>query len=179
MHQNPWLRQGRVDQQPADALPRALLRFAERMAQVALHVPFGEQLQLTPQQGLVIGRHRLRDRLQLELEQRLDGIVEQLIGVTRVDHVQIGLASEVGQQQEAAIQIGRQHLRYMHTGFVQHLRHLDEGTAVFLGWRRVHHDQAALAALPAEVTTKTGIAARRGELRGRYFAPAATGKEFR
>jgi len=66
----------------------------------------------------------------------------------------------------------------MDAGLIQHLRDLDEGSAVFLGRRCVHHDQAALATLPAEVTAEAGIAAGRSELRRRHFAPAATGEDF-
>ena len=81
---------------------------------MALHIPLGKQLQLTTQQGVVVMRQVAIERQALLLEQGLDGIVEQLIGVVLVDHVQVGLAAQIIENQKTLREVGSQYLRHMH-----------------------------------------------------------------
>lgn len=102
MHQYLGLRQGAVDQQLADPLPARLLGLAEAQAQCAADVPFGEQFDLTAQQRDIVAGQRCVHRQALQGQQRIDGIGEQGIGVVLVNDVQVCLAPQVTQQQEAA-----------------------------------------------------------------------------
>ncbi len=177
MHDHLGLRQGAVDQQATDTLPGGVLLGCKGKPQVALYVPFGKQLQLTTQQRLVVMRQVAVEGQTLLLQQGLDGIVEQLVGIVFVYHVQIGLAAQVIENQEALLEIGSQHLRHMHTGAGQQCRDTHEGLAVFLRWRRIHQNQAALTGLPTKIAAKAGVAAGGSELGRRHRAPFALREE--
>ncbi|MNQ29216.1 hypothetical protein D3C85_425260 [compost metagenome] len=146
---------------------------------MALQVPVGEQLQLATQQGVVVGRQLALHRQLLEGHQRLQRVLEQGVGVVRVDHLQIGLPAEIGQQQETLLEVAGEDLRHVHAGLGQQAGDLDERPAVFLRRRCVHHDQAAHAVLPAKIAAKAGVAARRGQLRRTGRTPTARGEDLR
>src|SRR5690606_28896832 len=106
-----------------------------------------------------------------------DGVVEQAIGIVRVDHIEIGLPPQVIEDQKALFELSRQHLRHMHPGTGEQLGDIDEGPAVLLRRRCIHEDQAALARLPAEIPTKTGVTAGRDQLPRGHHPPTAPGEE--
>ena len=160
-------------------LPEHLLRGVELDAQLALHVPFREQFQLATQQGHVITRQRRDHRQLLKSQQRLQGILEQIVGVFAVDHVQIGLVAQVIEQKKTALEVFGINFRHIYSGFRQQKSDIHEGFAVFLGRWRVHHDETSALAFPAEIAPKTRVATGRGQ-RGRgYGAPALLCKEDR
>ena len=149
------------------------------MTEMPAHVPFGEQLQLAPQQRLIVTGQRLRDRAALKCDQRLDGIGEQSVGIGLVDHVKIGMPPEIIEQQEAVLQIARQHHRHVDACVREQPGDLHEGPAVFLRWRCIHHDQAVHAVRPTEIATKTGVAAGRAQLADRDLAPVTLSENGR
>src|SRR5690606_12570523 len=77
---------------------------------------------------------------------------------------QIRLASQIVEQQKAVLQITGEYARHMHTGGRQQRSHVDEGSTVFLRWRRIHENQAASLGLPAKIAAKAGVAAGRGQV---------------
>ena len=105
MHQDLGLRQRTVDQQRANPLPESLLPLIELNAQVATHIPFGEEFKLSTQQGLVIAGQRRIHRQLLKGQQRLNGVLEQTFSVVAVDHVQKGFIAQIVKQQEPALQV--------------------------------------------------------------------------
>jgi hypothetical protein len=98
----------------------ATARIVQRHAEVAAEEPFVEQAQFARQQGLVVGG-KIGGRCdRLQLQQLGDGGIEQVVGIGIVDHLQERVRAEVFQQQEAAREILRQHLRHAHaTGLEQ------------------------------------------------------------
>jgi len=69
--------------------------------------------------------------------------------------------AEIGQQQQAAIEIGGQHLGRVQAQLAQGAGDGDKGPAVLLIRRRVH-DDAGLAVVPnSKITAETGVAGRR------------------
>ncbi|MNC05672.1 hypothetical protein D3C75_531630 [compost metagenome] len=179
MHQHPRLGQGAGHQQIAGGVPGRQCGTVEGDAEMALQVPVGEQLQLATQQGVVVGRQLALHRQLLEGYQRLQRVLEQGVGVVRVDHLQIGLPAEIGQQQETLLEVAGEDLRHVHAGLGQQAGDLDERPAIFLRRRCVHHDQAAHSVLPAEIAAKAGVAARRGQLRRTGRTPTARGEDLR
>ncbi|MCY1418649.1 hypothetical protein D9M71_342130 [compost metagenome] len=172
MHQHLGLGQGAADQQVGNALPGRQALALQLDPQVTLQVPLGEQLQFATQQGIVIAGHGHVEAALLERQQRLQGVIEQCIGVFGIDDVKVGLASQVIEDQEALLDIGSQDAWHVHARLGEHAGHLDEGAAVLARRRRVHQDQGAAVGLPAEVTTKARVAAGRNQRGGRHGAPA-------
>ena len=68
------------------------------------------------------------------------GIEHVRIGVGVVDQLRHGRAAEVFQQQEAGVDVARQHLRHAHAAGVEQVAHAQPGAHVFPVRRRVHHD---------------------------------------
>ncbi|MNM76609.1 hypothetical protein D3C81_884360 [compost metagenome] len=156
-----------------------MLRRVEFDAQFALHVPLGEQFQLATQQGHVIARQRRNHRQLLESQQRLQGVLEQIVSVFAVDDVQIGLVAQVIEQKKTALEVFGINFRHIYSGFRQQKGDIHEGFAVFLGRRRIHHDETFAIPFPTEIPPKTRVAAGRSQ-RGRgYDAPALLGKKGR
>ncbi|MCY1423169.1 hypothetical protein D9M71_388760 [compost metagenome] len=179
MHQHLGLGQRAFHQQVAGPLPGRQALALQGHAEVALQVPLGEQLQFAAQQGLVVGRQAVGHRHLLEGHQGVQRRLEEFLGIGAGEHVQVGLAAKIGQQQEALLDVLGENPRHMHPGLGQQSGDLDEGPAVFLRRRRVHDDQRALARLPAEITAETGVAAGGGQCGGRYRTPAFAGEHGR
>ena len=179
MHQHLRLGQGAIDQDAADPLPGSRLLGIQGQLQVLGQVPVGKQLQLTTQQSVVIHRQTIRQGQLLEFQQGIQRRGEQLIGVLRGNYVQIGLPAQIGQQQKALRQVSSKDLRHMHIGLSQQPGDLDEGRAVFLGWRRIHHNQRAATPFPAKITAEAGVTAGTGEAGRRHGAPPLASKQGR
>jgi hypothetical protein len=130
----------------------------------ASDAPVGKQLQLAPQHRVVVRRQRVARHLGLPLHERGNGVAHQRVGLLRAGvgkRIEIERAAEVGEQQEAALDVGSQHLRPVQAGLLNELRDLDEGPHVFLRRRRVHDHQARpRACVDAQVAAKARIGRR-------------------
>ena len=74
--------------------------------------------------------------------------------------------AQIGEQQVTVVEILRQHGRHVHAGGAEQARYLDEGTAILVLGRRIHHNARAGRAGDAEVAAEAGIL-RRGSQRER------------
>ncbi len=171
MDEHPRLLQRAAYQQVADPFPAGQRLALQLHAEVAGQVPVGEQLQLAAQHRFVVGRQDTGDIDLLEGDQRIQGRFEQLVGIPGMKHVEVGLPAQVTEQQETVLQILGENPRHMHAGSGEQSGDLDERSAVFLGRRRVHHHQAAVPSLPAEITTEAGVATGRDQFGGGHFPP--------
>ena len=165
------------------AVERGAFVLRQLLPQVAADVPLREQFQFAPQQRLVIGRQHARARCELPPQQRVDRVAKQVIRVVGVERAQVGGRPEVGQQQEAALDVLRQDLRRVHSRFVHQRCDVHERPAVLARRRRVHRDQCLRSGRQrmrrpqchAEVAAKACILGRgrqRERLRLQHLAPA-------
>jgi hypothetical protein len=95
---------------------------------------------LAPQQRFVVRRQHLGARSKLPANERFDGVGKEPRGILLVDDVQVGARTEVGEQQEAVLQILRVDLRGVHPGVAQQACDVEERTAVLLVRRCIHGD---------------------------------------
>ncbi len=139
-----------------------LLRLAQLHAPVARDVPVGKQLQLAPQQRLVIGRQGAGAGGQLPLQQHVHGLQVPGVGGLRVVLAQVldhGLAAHVGQQHEALRLVPGQDAGHGQARALQQRLHVHEGAAVLLLRRRVHDDEGGAALrVHAQVAAEAGVA---------------------
>ena len=136
-------RLGEVDGQ--DLLEhRGELRYAARRRASTLRclreVPVGEQVEFALQQRAVVGRQFVRLAGELDLDQRIDGGAVERVGVGVGQVGEVGGRAEVGEQQEAAFEVGGEHLGHVHAGVVEQLLHVQPGPDVLVAGRRVHDD---------------------------------------
>lgn len=178
MDEHPRLLQRAAYQQVADPLPAGQRLALQLHAEVAGQVPVGEQLQLAAQHRFVVGRQDTGDIDLLEGDQRIQGRFEQLVGISGMKHVEVGLPAQVTEQQETVLQVLGENPRHMHAGFGEQSGDLDERSAVFLGRRRVHHHQAAVPSLPAEITTEAGVATGRDQFGKGHFPPTFSNEQL-
>ena len=106
--------------------------------QMAREVPLREEIQLTPQQRLVVGRQLALSRRELPAEQRLGGIGKKRVRVGAVEHIEIRADAKIVEQQEPSCQVLADDFRRMHAGLMQELCDMHEGPAVLALGRRVH-----------------------------------------
>jgi len=93
------------------------------------------------------------------------------------EHIEVGLTAEIGQQQETALEVFRQHLRHAHPTLAEDPSCVHEGSAVLVRRRRVHGDEAAAGGIDqTEVTAETGIG--RGRLDARVTRLRQPGEPF-
>ncbi len=163
VHVDLGLGQGGIDQQAELAFQGAPPGRVQAQAEMASEIPVGEQVQLAPQQRLVVQRQHCRTAGPLPDDERVDGITEQRVGIVRRDRLQHGLHTEVGQQQVAGFEVLAEHLGHMHPGLAQQSGDVQERAAVLLRRRGIHHDPAARAVTDAEVAAEAGVGGSRGE----------------
>ena len=146
---------------------RARLRVSERESLVLLQVPVGEQLQLAPQQGFVVGGEHTGPRVQLPYQQRIEGLhVASMVGlrVAGIDAVQHGLVAQICKQHETLRLVPGQHLGDQQSGLAHEAGHLYKRLAVLMRRGRVHHDQAVTRLrIDAQVAAKTRVGRRRAQ----------------
>ncbi|MCY1174207.1 hypothetical protein D9M73_144010 [compost metagenome] len=140
------------------------------------HEPFGKQLQLASQQCHVVAGQWCVHRQLLESQQSGDSLIEQMIGILCVDHIQISFISQVVQQQETTLKVLGMDDRDIDPGGRQQSGDVHERLAVFLGRRCIHDNEAAALAFPAKIPSKARIAAGGGQS-GRRDVPPPLGKE--
>lgn len=63
----------------------------------------------------------------LERQQRIDGVIEQAIGIVGIDHIEISLGTQIAEQQEPALQILRMNYRDIDLGRGQQVRDINKG----------------------------------------------------
>jgi hypothetical protein len=88
--------------------------------------------------------------------------------VLRLQGLQVGRRAEIGEQQEALLEVLREHVRHMRAGGSEELGHLQPGAHVLLfGWG-VHDDArgAAVGEGGSEVAAEAGVGRGRGEFEG-------------
>ena len=86
----------------------------------------------------------------------------------RLQRLQVGRRAEVGEQQEALVEVLREHLGHMGAGSAEEFGDMQPGAHVLLLGRGVH-DHARGAAVGeggAEVAAEAGVGRGRGELEG-------------
>ena len=112
-----------------------------------------KERQFAPQQGIVVGRQAGRIDPLLPLQQRAEGVAHQGVGAPRLalaervaKRGEVRPRAEVGQEQEAMLDVLRQHAWCIEPGLLDQLRHVHEGPHVLLRRRRVHHDEASIGA---------------------------------
>ena len=136
---------------------------------MAPQVPFREQVEFPAEQGPVIGGQPPGDLDALHHDQRRDGIGMEgvdAIGVALLQHVEVGGAAEVVQQQEALFEVLRQHPRRVDARLGEQTGDMDERAAVFVGRRRVHQDAAATVARIGQPEVAPEARIRRGGCQG-------------
>ncbi|MNE44439.1 hypothetical protein D3C80_1386650 [compost metagenome] len=84
---------------------------------------------------------------------------------------------QIAEQEKSPLQILGENLRHIDPSLGQPLGDLDEGPAVLLRRRRIHQDQAATSALPAEIAAETGVTAGGRQRAERHLTPAAGGEQ--
>jgi len=141
---------------------RLLLGVGQRDLAVLGQVPVGEQCQLAPQQGFVIGRQHAGARGLLPVDQQVGGLLVPAKSVLRrlgVQGLHEGVWPQVGQQHEAVRGVEGQDARHVQAGLLHQGLHLHEGGAVLLVGRRVHHDAAAArrGGVDAQVAPEAGV----------------------
>jgi hypothetical protein len=126
-----------------------------------VYVPFREQHQFALQQRAVVFGQHVGLALRLEQHQRIDGVHVELMCRIMRELVQVGGRSEVGQQQEAALDILFQDRGNRYAGLAEYLGHMNKRTHIFLGRRCIHDDKGrSLRAIDPEVATETGVGRR-------------------
>ena len=112
MHEHPRLREivsAISARTPASSVSRCV--GVERAPQCSRDVPVGEQLELAAQQRLVVRRQRAGARRALPLHERVDRVVEERVRRAVVERREVRRRAEVGEQQEAALEVLREHAR--------------------------------------------------------------------
>jgi hypothetical protein len=159
VHEDARLREDVREQPVEDAVEHRGLARVEFETQVAAEIPLREQPEFAAQERFVVRREHAFAARELPLDQRADGVVEQGrgAGVVALQFGEISRAAEVGEQQEAAIDVLGEHARCIHAGVEHEARDAHEGTDVLvLGWR-VHDDPGVGTVRRAEVATETGV----------------------
>ncbi len=136
MHGHLRLGQRAVDQALADRRPHVLLLGRPHDAEFARHAPVGKQLDLAPQQRVVVRRQRGAVAAQLPLDQRGDGVAHQRVGAGTVGLAQRGQVlgvAQVVQQQETLLQVLFEHARAVQPGAADQAADAHEGGDAVLG----------------------------------------------
>ena len=139
---------------------------------MATDIPFRKQLQFAPQQGIVVGRQYIRPRGELPFDQRIDGVAKEVVRIVGIECAQIGGRTQVGQQQEAALDILCENTGGIDARFQHQRGDMHERAAILLWRRRIHQDQRCsprgkhmrCAKRDAEITAKACVR-RRGRQR--------------
>ena len=118
-----------------------LLHIRQGGAQVLADKPFGEQIHFAQDEGAVEFGQHVGGAGQLDFHQGFQRFGVQHAGVVVVQGVQIRGRAQVGQQQEALLQVLRDDVGHGHAGAFQQAGHLDKGGYVFALGRRIHGDQ--------------------------------------
>ena len=135
-------------------------RTAQRQPEVGAKQPFREQAHLALQQLAVVRRQPLRISA-LDRQQGRDGIGVQPVHIARVQLAQVQAVAQILQQQETLAEILRVDMRHVRARLFQAPGDIDEGPAILLVRRRIHHHAGPLVSqVDAEVTPETGV--RRG-----------------
>ena len=86
-----------------------------------------------------------------------DGVIEQRVGVVRVQRGKVGIRTEVFHQQEALRVVLAGDLGHAHAGVFEHRADAQPRLHVFLVGRRVHDDAAGFGAQGAPVAAEAGV----------------------
>ena len=130
MHQHPRLRKGGIDEHVVGEVERLEVAAVQRGAEMASQEPVVEQAQFAAEQGLVVARQVVGRGDGLDAQELVDGGVEVRIGVAGVDHVEQGVHPQVLEQQEAALDVAREHPRHPHAAALEEFVHAQPGTHV-------------------------------------------------
>ncbi len=168
MHVDLRLRQRASRERREERLHRFARERVRRHIEVTPEIPLREERQLTLEENVVIRRQTIRAARALQRNQRRDGIGEQAIGIVVVERLEVRCRAEVGQQEETALHILRQHLGHVESRLAHQLGDANERPTVLAFRRRVHHDPAAGAVARAslghpKVAAKAGVGGGRGE----------------
>ena len=166
MHRDGRLGQRAGHEPVAQRGPRRTLALVPGDAVLALDAPDGEQVELAPQQRVVVGRQLARVAARLPLDQRGDRVAHQRIGFAcrrLAQRVEVEPAAEVGEQQEAALDVGLEHARRVQRSAFEQRGDVDERAHVFLRRRGVHDDERRVVRVDPEVTPKAGVAGGRAQ----------------
>ena len=105
---------------------------------------------------------------ELDADEGVVGIAVQPVGAALVERFQVSGATQIGEQQEALLQVLRQHGGHVHAGIAEQAGHGDERLAVLVRWRGIHGDERALARRDAEIAAEAGVGGGRCDA-GRGF----------
>ena len=142
VHDHRRLRQRVGDQQLEGLLQRVPVVVVERHLPMPFHVPHRIEVELAGKQRAIVGREDAGAAGHLQAHERGAGLaVEDRRGLL-VQGLQVGERAEIIEQQEALFDIGGQHARHAQSGRAHDRGGVDEGPAVLLRGRRIHHHQA-------------------------------------
>ena len=167
VHGDARLRQRAGDEQVAGVRPTSRCSSALQVdAALASDAPVGEERELAPQQRVVVRRQRRAGDLRCQttsaaIASRISAsarrsVAARLRGLQRVE---VELAAEVVEQQEAVLGVRLEHARRVQAGGADQAGDVDERPHVLLRRRRVHHDDAA--AVVARRRASSGGSSRR------------------
>ena len=133
---------------------------------MARHEPLREQAQLGVEAGAIVIRQEFRACGALDPHQGGERVgVQRFRCAAALERVEVGGGPQVGQQQEALDQVGRQDSRRVDRGAAQQSGHGDEAAAVLVLGRRIHRDHRPQRrrAIDPEVAPETRIARGRAQ----------------
>ena len=130
-------------------IERRSLCGGEGGAKMFRDIPVRKQIELALEQRPIVRRQRALTAEKLPAHERRARIAVQRRCARRVQGTQIGAGAEVGEQQKAAIEIGRQDRRSVHARGREQPRHRNIRAAILLRRRRIHCDQRHRAVLAA------------------------------
>ncbi|EXI76763.1 MAG: hypothetical protein AW07_00162 [Candidatus Accumulibacter sp. SK-11] len=144
MDKDPCLPQVVCQDGGKDRLQIAIEHGVDGQSEVSCQVPFGEQGEFASKQDMVVLGQLPGLAGELDADQRTVGIAVESWGCLAVrQSLQVGGAAEIGEEQEALVEVLRQHLGDVCSGAPEERRNLQERAAVFLFGRRVHDDPGA------------------------------------
>jgi len=158
------LREGAARQQLEYLLQVRLSGRRQVRLEMPCQVPVGKQIHLAQQKRFVVRRQLAGPGGELPLDERVGGVGKKQRGILGAQFVQVGARAQVGEEQKALLEVLGQYLGSIHSGVPKQMRHVHEGTAVFLVRRGVHHhERTAIVERGAEVAPETGVLRCGGE----------------
>ena len=136
---------------------RARKNAAELDPEVAREEPLPEESHFIAQLAFIVRGHPLATDAALHVEQRLERIGVEGVGVAVVDHVEVAARSEIVEQHKAAFHVRRMQRGRVDAGPAQQTEHRHERSAVFHRRRCVHRDPRPRAGAYPEVAPKARI----------------------